>query len=293
MPEEALLLGPQRGNVGVLTPACDAPGAAARLAVICLTAGLIHHVGPHRLHVLLARALARQGVATLRLDISGIGDSAARSDDLPAQQVPLREINDAMDELERRGYRHFVLFGICSGAVNALHAAKDNPRVAGVIVVNAGSDDGYKQVDPQLAAQFYLKQSLRNPRAWKNLFTGKVRYRLMFHSLLAALADRFRARDPQLASMEDSLRELLAPYHRQGTSILSVMSDRHAQYYQIHRRVYEKLQSPQFESLVYPKTDHLFTSLEYQRRLIEQVCRWVRELGQARQTTRPVAQASG
>lgn len=281
MREQALLLGPERGNVGVLTPAQDARQCSSRLAAICVTAGMIHHVGPHRLHVLLARALSRQGIATLRLDLSGIGDSATRADDVPAHEVPVREINDAMDELEGRGYRRFILFGICSGAMNALRAASDNPRVAGLVLINTGSDDGYKQVDPQVAVQFYLKQSIKNPQAWKNFFTGKVKYRLMFIILWSAMADRFKPKTTQPGSMEENLREVLAPYHRQGTSILSIMSDRHAQYYQIHRRAYENLQSSQFASLVYPETDHLFTSLEYQQRLIEQVCQWAGKLEQA------------
>lgn len=281
MADEAILLGPERGNVGVFTPVSEKSSGRSRLAVISLTAGLIHHVGPHRLHVLLARSLAEAGIASLRLDQSGIGDSATRTDGLPAQEIPLREVDDAIAELERRGFSRFVLFGICSGAMHALRAANGNPKIAGLVLVNTGSDDGHAEVDSQAAAQFYLRQSIRNPNAWKNLLTGKVRYSLLFNTLFSVTADKIRRKSKPRTSIEENLRAMLEPYARQGTSILSVMSDRHAQYYQIYEDAYRKLQSRWFTSLIFPQTDHLFTSLEFQQQLIDQVCAWVGNLDEA------------
>lgn len=278
MADEAILLGPDRSNVGVLTPVSGNDDRQSSLAAICLTAGMLHHVGPHRLHVLLARSLAKAGVASLRVDQSGIGDSATRADNLPAQEVPIQEINDAMEELESRGFRRFILFGICSGAMNAIRAANGNPKIAGLVLVNTGSDDGYAEVDSQAAAQFYLKQSIWNANAWKNLVTGKVRYRLLFNTLFGVIADRFKRKTKNQTSIEDSLRDMLEPFARQGTSILSVMSDRHAQLYQIHESAYRKMQSAQFKSLVFPHTDHLFTSLVFQQELIDRVCEWASDL---------------
>ena len=46
--ETPLLFGPARSQVGVLNaPSVNAP----EMAVIFINAGLIHHVGPNRLHV--------------------------------------------------------------------------------------------------------------------------------------------------------------------------------------------------------------------------------------------------
>ncbi|MDH3450761.1 MAG: alpha/beta fold hydrolase, partial [Gammaproteobacteria bacterium] len=278
MHEEALLLGPGQSNVGVFTPAADNTDAQSDMAAICITAGLLHHVGPHRMHVLLARALTTKGISTLRFDLSGIGDSSVRSDDLPAQEVSVQEINDAINALEKRGFKRFILFGICSGAAQALRAATGNPKIAGLILVNTGSDDGNTEVDPRPAAQFYLKYSFWNLNAWKNLFTGKVKYRALIITLFSALIQKLKGNNKNVTSVGKRLQSRIQPFMQQGTSILIVLSDRHAQIYTLYQKAFEKLQCAQFNTLVYADTDHLFTSLSLQQDLIDRICQWSAEL---------------
>ncbi|HHO59515.1 MAG TPA: alpha/beta fold hydrolase [Thiotrichales bacterium] len=278
MQEEALLLGPARSLAGVFTPATQTRDDQPKTALICLTAGLLHHVGPHRLHVLLARAIAGQGISTLRFDLSGIGDSATRTDGLSAQASSIEEINAAIAELEKRGYTRFILFGICSGAVQATKVALGNDKIAGLVLLNTGNDTSSSETNPQAGAQYYLKRSLWNPRAWKNLVTGRVKYRDLFYTLFAALKHRLINLLPgerqKNLSMEETLKRGVAPFIEQGTAILVVLSDRHAQFFELHRDAIEALETEQFKVLMYPQTDHLFTSLAVQQELIEQVCRW-------------------
>ena len=281
MREEALLIGSDHAVVGVFTPAVDNAGGPSDMAAICITAGLLHHVGPHRMHVLLARALAKKGISTLRFDLSGIGDSAIRTDDLIANEVPVQEINDAIKMLETRGFTRFILFGICSGAMRAAKAASGNSKIAGIILVNTGGDDGSAEVDTSPAAQLYLKKSLWNLSAWKNLVTGKVNYQALFYVLWSTLIRKLKPVNKASTSIEDLLRSKVELYSRQGTSILSVLSDRHAQIYELYQQAYDSLRSERFKILVYPNTDHLFTSLSQQRDLINQICQWSAELAVA------------
>jgi pimeloyl-ACP methyl ester carboxylesterase len=281
MQDEALLLGPQQSNVAVFTPAELAIDTRANTAVLCLTAGLLHHVGPHRLHVLLARALAKQGFATLRFDFSGIGDSATRADDVPAQDIPVTEIGEAITELETRGFTRFILFGICSGAVQAAKAAEGNPKISGLVLLNTGDDDGSassSKASVNVAADYYLKRSLWNPQAWKNLFTGKVKYRDLFVTLFSVLIRKVTAqitgKGKTVATVEQGLQQGVQPFIEQGTSILAVLSDRHAQFYALHREAFDELEGPLCKTLVFPETDHLFSSLSAQKDLIDQVCQW-------------------
>lgn len=278
MHEEALLLGQYQTNVGVFTQADNNDGEPSNMAVICITAGLLHHVGPHRMHVLFARELAKQGISTLRFDLSGIGDSAVRNDDLLAHEAPVRELNEAMHLLEKRGFTRFILFGICSGAVDALKAAAGNPKIAGLILLNSPSDVGNLESEPQLAAKFYLKKSLRNLNAWKNFFTGRVRYRALFHTFLSAIKHKLNPEVKKSVSYGDLLRASLGPYLQQGTSVISVMSDRNAQFYEMHKDAYDEMQSARYKVLVYKNSDHLFTSLAIQQDVIEQLCQWSVEL---------------
>jgi pimeloyl-ACP methyl ester carboxylesterase len=280
MHEEALLIGPYQSNVGVFTPAADNAGGQSKMAAICITAGLLHHVGPHRMHVLLARALKNVGISTLRFDLSGIGDSSVRTDDLPAQEVPVQEIHDAINDLETRGFKRFILFGICSGAAQALKAAADNPKIAGLVLVNTGSDDSNTEVDPQPAAQMYLRYSFWRLNAWKNLFTGKVNYRALTITFFSALIHKLKGNNKNVTSVEEKLQSRIQPFMQQGTSILMVLSDRHTQIYALYEKAFEKLQCAQFNTLVYDDTDHLFTSLSLQQDLIGRICQWSGELVQ-------------
>ena len=287
MREEALLLGPHQLNVGVFTSAADNTDGRSNIATICITAGLLHHVGPHRMHVLLARALVKMGISTLRFDLSGIGDSSVRVDDLPAQEVPVQEINDAIYELETRGFKRFILFGICSGAAQALKAATGNPKIVGIVLVNTGSDDGNTEVDPQPAAQRYFRYSFWNLNAWKNFFTGKVNYRALIITLFSALIHKLKGHDKNESSVEERLQSRIQPFMQQGTSILMVLSDRHTQIYTLYEKAFEKLLCSQFKTLVYDDTDHLFTSLSLQQDLIDRICQWSGELAneEARDTS--------
>lgn len=58
----------------------------AAIGVIVLNAGLVHRVGPFRLHVELTRRINATGYATLRFDLSTLGDSAAAPGSLTRTQ---------------------------------------------------------------------------------------------------------------------------------------------------------------------------------------------------------------
>ena len=87
---------------------------------IILNAGIVHRVGPFRLHVDLARVLANRGFSSLRMDLSGLGDSAIRTDVPEGTDRAMLDVRDAMDALEAElGADRFVPIGLCSGAYNA------------------------------------------------------------------------------------------------------------------------------------------------------------------------------
>src|SRR5262245_18911200 len=68
------------GSVEELVGILSHPAAPAQTAVLLLNAGVLHRIGPHRLHVTLARRLAELGFPALRLDLGGIGDSVASTE---------------------------------------------------------------------------------------------------------------------------------------------------------------------------------------------------------------------
>jgi pimeloyl-ACP methyl ester carboxylesterase len=136
--EQVLVLGARDSLVGILTLP-TAPSVASDVpTVVILNAGIIHRVGPNRLHVKLARALASRGFPVLRFDLSGIGDSGNRVDTLSPTEAALADIREALDDLETAGRtrRGVVLVGLCSGAIHALLSAEVDQRVVGLIPID-------------------------------------------------------------------------------------------------------------------------------------------------------------
>ncbi|ASJ71508.1 alpha/beta fold hydrolase [Granulosicoccus antarcticus] len=133
--ETACAFGSQCQLTGIYTAPTDRQ--EKQPCALFLTAGLLHHIGPTRLHVELARSLATQGVAGLRFDLSGAGDSESSSLGGDFTERSIREVTEAMDYLQHHhDHQHFVLLGLCSGADDALATAQRDPRVVGIALLN-------------------------------------------------------------------------------------------------------------------------------------------------------------
>ncbi|MEO7730648.1 MAG: hypothetical protein ABIY55_06715, partial [Kofleriaceae bacterium] len=136
--DEVLQLGSEGQLVGIVSHPPDgaraAQGGPAAPAVIILNAGVLHRVGPHRLHVALARQIAARGNPSLRLDLGGIGDSIASSDAVTFRASAVADTRTAMTGLGGPG--RFILFGVCAGADNSIATALVDDRVAGIVLVD-------------------------------------------------------------------------------------------------------------------------------------------------------------
>lgn len=114
----------ERALFGVLTS--PAKGVAETIVVFS-NAGSGHHAGPNRLHVDAARALAENGVASLRIDLSNLGDSVRvyKKDQYhPYPENAAEDIDNVLSYFQRSSnYKNIVLCGLCSGAHNVFHAA--------------------------------------------------------------------------------------------------------------------------------------------------------------------------
>jgi pimeloyl-ACP methyl ester carboxylesterase len=130
--------------VGVLS---EAPAAGDRPCVLILNAGLIYRGGPGRLSVEFARRAYRTGFSSFRFDLSGIGDSDARAESLTSIENAVADAREAMNMLSAEfGFKRFVLFGLCSGAVHSHFIAWDDSRVVGAVML-----DGYIFDSPRSA----------------------------------------------------------------------------------------------------------------------------------------------
>src|SRR5690606_3143992 len=107
--------------------------ATASLALVCITAGLVHRPGPYRLYTELTRTAAALGIPALRFDVSGIGESHRAEVTSDAEHRAMEDVRAALDALQAEtGCRRFVLLGLCSGAEVAHLVALADARVHGV-----------------------------------------------------------------------------------------------------------------------------------------------------------------
>jgi pimeloyl-ACP methyl ester carboxylesterase len=198
--EKALRIGKAHPLLAIHT---EPPGGAAPngIGVVLLNAGLLHRVGPSRLHVQIARRLAPLGFQVIRFDFSGIGDSDARRDGLAFEQSAVIEVQEAMDHLAAtRGIREFTLIGLCSGADAAFLTAVADARVTRLI-----------QLDPWVYRtwKFHVVYWLRkatSAHAWRNVFNGRTP---------AKLLRRLRAASGSAGSAETNENVVVAHYARE------------------------------------------------------------------------------
>lgn len=169
MGEQAFRFGRARHLVGItgLPDRCPEKGG---VGIIVLNAGLVHRIGPFRLHVEMTRRLNACGYPTLRFDLSTLGDSGACDESQTRVQQVCADVSDAVGLLQREsGCSRVVLIGLCSGAQNAHTVACTEARVAGAVFL-----DGYAYRTPGYHLRHYLPRLFDIGR-WRRALTRRHR----------------------------------------------------------------------------------------------------------------------
>lgn len=273
--ERTRLFGPRQGLVGVLTEPPPAVARGERPAVILLNAGMLHRVGPNRVHVRIARSLAAAGFVVMRFDYSGIGDSRPREDALPFAASAVEETRQAMDFLaETRGATRFVLFGICSGADNALRVAGNDPRVVGAVLI-----DPYNL--PTVARVLHMYSNrLLSLRSWRRLLTGRS---LLWSSARSARSlQRAASASDGYASLLPSREDYVAQIGRlaeRGVALYLLFTGESPGYVNYRRLLRKPIRRWPWGGRIrveyFNDTDHVFTLLATQARLTLAIEGWL------------------
>jgi pimeloyl-ACP methyl ester carboxylesterase len=274
MKERAHLFGESGGLLGILSE----PGATSnRPTVILLNAGLVHRVGPFRMSVELARSLAAAGFPALRMDLSGLGDSAPRPGESDPGARVLADVRDAMDFLGRRyGARQFIVAGLCLGAINAHRAAVSDARVVGAVLL-----DGYayptlrfllRRYGPRLASPAaVVRFAWRQLGSLNNLVTDQP---AVTRPEEETILDQDFPPQRQIAA---ELRQLM----ERNVQLLFVYSGNWSPYFNYREQVRDNFPGVAFAGRLtvehLPEADHTYTLLEDRQRLFERVLTWTRE----------------
>jgi hypothetical protein len=277
--ERPVTFGPAASLVGIESTSTTAGALAGRPACLLLNAGVIHRVGPNRLHVNVARRLAAAGYPTLRFDLSGRGDSESRTDGMTFQESSVAEVRQAMDHLAQTlGAERFVVIGICSGGLNAAHVAIVDSRISGAVMIDVPAYPTLGYYLRYYGRRLGSVESWRNTLAARNPLGRRLRKRLapmtarnMEDDFGGALLD---VRMPSKVETRQTLEELVG----RGTRLYFIFSGTWGSYnYRDQfRDAFPSLMSGGQVTVDYiPDADHTFTQLINQERLVGRIARWV------------------
>jgi hypothetical protein len=265
--EQVVRFGSDEQLVGIVTR----PTSAAATAVTILNAGVLHRIGPHRLHVTLARRLAERGFLTLRLDLGGIGDSVPSSDAVTFRESAIADTRLAIGELEPR--RH-VIFGICAGADNAIATALVDDRIAGIVLIDPHTYPNRRAFVRALRA----KLGRQGPRAALRWGAGRIVREVQRR--LVELRDRNKPPVPaegREPPTPERFRMQLETIAERGVKVLAVYSGAHGPGYNHEDQLFEVFPElrGKIDRAYFPNANHTFTELAQQATLIDAVTDWI------------------
>lgn len=273
--EEPVQFGRGSNLLGVITRPIGRTSDA--LACLMLNFGVTHRVGPRRIQVKMARRLAQQGFATLRFDLSGLGDSeSAEASSLSFEEQAVNDLRAAIDEIEKRlGIRQVVIFGLCSGAAYGLRTALEDPRTIGLL-----SFDGYGFISPIANIELRVRRFLRFPKEqishWVERLLGRDR----------PDGDLRKTGVRSKVTPADFAREMEILVKR-GVSVYLIYSGSLQQRDRNHDQLYPLRGAPFLQKVRYefmPKVDHSFTDVAGQQLFMNAACRWIEDIEAMRVT---------
>ncbi|RJQ73891.1 MAG: hypothetical protein C4519_17500 [Desulfobacteraceae bacterium] len=285
MKEHALKFGPDGSLIGILSEAAAPPGGRNMhqgTAALLFNAGLIHHIGPNRIYVKMARRLACMGITVLRFDFSGIGDSGPRMDKLPAEASMLDEARQAMDLLEQRCAVHtFICIGLCAGAAAAARISVADARVKKAILINPLLPKT-PQTELMYHLRYYHSHALFNPRSWLKFIFLKSNYRTLWKALCLKIRTQFHSPslcEGELPGITAELKNFFHHLDSRGVRLFLVFSEDDIGEQYIQNVIGHEYNALKQSGLMHTETlvgaDHLVTLLPSQNHLLESVTAWL------------------
>lgn len=165
--------------IGVVT----LPESVAEAGVIIVVGGPQYRAGSHRQFTLLARHLADQGIASIRFDYRGMGDSEGGMRNFEAVDADIRA---ALETLKQHAphLRRIALWGLCDAASAALYYAHTDTRITDLVLLNPWVHSPAGAARVQLK-HYYLSRLMQRS-FWAKLLSGKIRLNESAQSLASA-----------------------------------------------------------------------------------------------------------
>ncbi|MEE9335384.1 MAG: hypothetical protein V3U65_14940 [Granulosicoccaceae bacterium] len=247
--------------------------------VILINAGFLHRVGPNRLNTDLARRLAKENFASLRMDLSGLGDSMSGPATLEDRQIISQDLDKAMEFMQKNyGLHKYILVGLCSGANDTAIKAIADERVVGLLNI-----DGVGYRTKRFYVNYVLQHLLRRaiqPERWKRLLN---RFKEKSQSLEAKQA----VRGPLLAnntaytdwSCEQS-GEYIQTLAQRGVLMHFIYTGGVTGYYNYRQQFWDMFSAYNLKGMAstsyFPATDHLNMLQHHRNEMQQDIIDWAK-----------------
>ena len=159
------------GGGDALAATLDLPEGPARVGVLIVSGGNELRGGAHRGMAMLAAELASAGLAVLRFDRAGVGDSAGVNGGFPASLPDIAAAARALREESR--VAAILGVGNCDAAA-ALALFGRHSGVDAVVLTNPWLRDEADALPPPAAIRARYAQRLRDPASWRRLLAGGI-----------------------------------------------------------------------------------------------------------------------
>lgn len=276
MREKVHTFGKHRNLTGIISEPVNHPRNGPLPAVIILNAGLIHHVGPFRVNVVLARTIASIGCFACRFDLSGIGDSGPSLDNHSYWEQTVSDIRETMDFIAaRHGVREFILVGACSGADNAHRTALVDERVIGAVFL-----DGY--CFPTF--RYYLKRygpAVLSIRKWRDLLLRFIVRRLAGRRGESAGIDLPEGIDYTEFPPKDKVRRELQTLVDRRVRLLYFYTGGFSEYYNYENQFEDMFAGldlkERAEVCFLPEADHTLILQRDRKQYVDTISQWIQD----------------
>lgn len=264
---------------------CHVPDVPLDVGVVVVVGGPQYRVGSHRLFTLLSQILGERGIASMRFDYRGMGDSTGAMRGFESIGDDIRAAVDAFRQTVPR-VRRVVLWGLCDGASAAAFHAAEDARIAGLVLLNpwvrtqAGEANAYLKT-------YYLHR-LVSGAFWRKLLSGEVRPWQSMRSLLETLHAARRVWVPvdvgSGGGPEDLPARVMAALGRFRGEVLFILSGRDivAQEFEtvaVDARYRDVLAAPRFRWYRLAEANHTFSTAVWRTEVADATSAWLERLG--------------
>lgn len=192
--------------IGILTP------GSKTTALLIIVGGPQYRIGSHRQFVKLCRAVAQHQFASLRFDVSGMGDSIGPVSLFYNQHG---DIQAAINELfkQQSQLKSVVLWGLCDGASAILlsQLRQPDPRVSAMVLLNPWVRQ--QNTYAKTIVKHYYWQRLLQKSFWQKLVSGQFELVSSLKSLVQNL--QAARQKPERQQQIESSNELNYVSHMQ------------------------------------------------------------------------------